>query len=133
MSVRYHPFGEWVIVYFDPEKTSEDALLKKIRNNGCPKAALVRGKKESIALTPIITPGDTALIQIQLEQDTSLTAIDLPEGWLISSELNNLEEGTHLLSIRTPSRTAKKKRTITLKDDDGEDYEFHIELVSRVD
>lgn len=132
MSVRHNPFGEWVIVYFDPQKTSELALLKLIREKGCSNAKHILKKGESVALTPIITPGDTALIQIQLKKDTTLTAPELPKGWLVSSELNDLKAGIHHLSIRTPSGTAKKKRVITLKDTAGTAYDFPIELVSRV-
>ena len=89
MSVRHNPFGEWVIVYFDPQKTSELALLKLIREKGCSNAKHILKKGESVALTPIITPGDTALIQIQLKKDTTLTAPELPKGWLVSSDLND--------------------------------------------
>jgi len=132
MSVRYNPFGEWVIVYFDPTKTSEATLLKLIRAKGCPNAGLIRSKGQSIALTPIITPGDTALIQIQLAEESTLSASQLPKGWVISSGLANLKAGTHHLSIRTPSGTAKKKQNVTLKDSEGSTYNFPIELVSRV-
>lgn len=132
MSVRYNPFGEWVITYFDPTKTNEAALLKQIRENGCPRAALIRGKGQTIALTPIITPGDTILLQLNLKQDSTLTANNLPKGWLISTKLTDLKAGIHHLSIRTPSAAPKKKQSITLKDSAGTSYTFPIELVSRI-
>jgi len=132
MSVRHSPFGEWVIVYFDPKSVTEEIIHKTIKDGGCPRAKITRKLAKTTALTPIVTPGDTALLQLTLEKADSLTISEIPEGWAITEPVGKLSAGVHYLSLRTPAGAAKKKYKVTLAGANKKNHRFEVELVSRV-
>ncbi len=132
MSVRRSPFGEWVIIYYDPKKTNEKTLLEIVRKGGCPRADIIRKQAKSTEITPIITPGDTALIKLHLEKKSDLKATKLPTGWAVTESLKQLDAGTHYISIRTPEGASQKEHAITLQSADNTQFNYTIELVSRV-
>ena len=75
--LRNNPFREWVTVYFDPTKITEEAILKLLRERRCPRAEQVRADgKPLTVMNPFIGPGGVVQIRVTTEQPLTLTNPD---------------------------------------------------------
>ena len=84
MQLRRKPFAEWVLIYYDPLKTSAAKLLKVTRARGCPNAKIVSLEMKSLGsvkariLNPYICAGDTLYIELDSVEGVEL---ELPKNW----------------------------------------------------
>ena len=86
MQLRGRPFGEWILVYYDKSKITEEKLLNLTKNNGCKRAAVIRdqvvksGKSSALIINPYICPGDTVVLKINSDGSEKIQ-LELPKGW----------------------------------------------------
>jgi len=132
MLLRRSPFGEWVVVYYDPEQTSEAKILKRVRTNGCRNAAIVRAKKKSTTMNPFVAAGDCVQLRLILEEKTSLTISKIPTGWKFEGKLKDLPAGEHYLNIYVPKGAQQKRSQIVLQTDRSKSFTFSAEVVGLV-
>lgn len=118
MQLRRKPFGEWILIYYDKSKISEEALLSFAKKRGCKRASLIKGKKiqssniSAQALNPYLCKGDTAVIELSSNGLEKLR-LELPEGW--SGSVPETISGTETVFIRTPSNVKQGEYKIHFK------------------
>ena len=118
--VRSKPFGEWVTVYYRPDKVKEEQLLKWIRANRCPRAALVRDQEE--VRNPFVAAGDA----VELKFEGKLRSSRLPSGWKVVKH-----EGSQVL-VQVPKEAAQGDYTLVLTRADGETVKGKVSVVRQV-
>jgi len=119
---RPQPFGEWVVAYYDAEKTTPDRLLERLKKNGCEKATRVEpveskseSRKAAVA-NPIAVPGDWFVVD--LEGFDKAPAVSGPEKWTVALA------GKKRAVIATPADAKAGKHKLKVGD-----WEFEVELV----
>lgn len=132
MLLRRVPFAEWVVVYYDPRKTTAPALQKLMRDAGCPRATQVQQAGKSIVMNPYAAPGDTLQLRVIATAAGESSFAQLPEGWVVEASDLQLEKGENFISVRTTPGARKKKYKLTLRAKGGESHTLHAELVGRV-
>ena len=137
-SVRPQPFGEWNIVYFDPQLADPAKILARLRAKGCPKAqeiAAAEARENELRVrceNPIATPGDSFRVTLQTK-DTEAKAIELvlPEKWIASHRKPNPRTDTAIW-IQSPSTAKPGKYIVRLRTADKKELAFPVELVRQV-
>ena len=81
--LRNSPFGEWVTVYYRPDEVDEEQMLKWIKANRCPRAALVR--RADGVRNPFVAPGDI----VQIKAKGKVAKDKLPKGWTIAEVVDD--------------------------------------------
>lgn len=132
MLLRRIPFAEWVVVYYDPEKTSVDKLLTNIRSDGCPRAKHVEQAGQMRVMNPYLSPGDTVQIRIDVTEKSSWQISGLPKGWAMTDALADLDVGEHFISLRTSPSARRKSYELDLQKVGGQSFPVKFELVSAV-
>ncbi len=129
--LRNQPFGEWVNVFFDPSKISEAQILKLIKAKNCPRAQHITGE---FILNPFIAAGDPIQLSFENDQDTTLSALQLPKNWkLIGLEIGSpLKKGTHTITITSSKSSKKGRHPIKLSFSDGSQIEDQVTLVRQI-
>ena len=112
--LRRVPFGEWVTVYFDPKKHTEEQLLARIRATRCPRAQHVTAPG---IRTPFVAAGDV----VQLETTSTITRIEAPDGW---------KPVVGTANIQLPKDA--KSTTLTAHLADGKTLTAKVNVVSRI-
>jgi hypothetical protein len=115
MLVRNKPFGEWVTVYFDPDKITEETLLGLLKKKRCPKAATIRREgMDATVANPFVAPGDTVQVQVDPDRRTQLRGMSLPDGWKVAGhEEGGPAEGD--LLIQVPPKAAQGETELKLQ------------------
>jgi len=139
MTVRRKPFGEWVMVYYDNEKTGPAKLLQRLKARGCKRAKQrppvtgQLGNAEVCILNPVVAPGDFFHIEVKLPEGASADVkLAVPEGWTIPDGAQRaLKAGVSRCDVQLP-RTAKKgQQTITFQRGEQK-LELKVDVVSWV-
>ena len=118
MQLRRKPFGEWVLIYFDKTKITEEALLSLAKNKGCKRAAIIRDKKKDLGKTsvtlmnPYICPGDSIALEISSDGSEKIE-LELPEGW--SCKMPDTISGTATVFIKTTAKAKRGEFTVKFK------------------
>lgn len=133
--------GSWVVAYYDPDKTDEDRLLKRLKEKGCSEAE--RGgfrlsQKEGIRISvmnSIVAPGDLVQLVVRLPWRSAKVDLALPPGWT-RPEGASLEMGSAArLDIQTPRKAKPGQYKVTLKIKSGTnpavEAQAGVELVQR--
>lgn len=122
---RQSPFGEWVIVYFDANKTTPEKLLERLKKNGCDKATRVspaaaeKDKKKISVSNPIAVPGDW--FEIVAEGYDKAPAVAAPDGWTVAVR------GAKRIVVQAPPSAKAGKFTLQVGD-----LEIEVELVPQI-
>ena len=118
--VRSKPFGEWVTVYYRADKVKEEQLLKWIKANRCPKAALVRNK--DAVRNPFVAAGDV----VQMVTKGKVVSSTMPIGWKITKK-----DGENVL-VQVPKKAKEGDYEIKLTLADGKVIPGKVSVVRQV-
>jgi len=129
--LRRSPFAEWTLVYFDPKKITENTIVNLMRKKGCPNARTDRAKGKSIAMNPVGGPGDTFLLRLHSEVDTTIEASKIPKNWVLNFP-HSIKAGDTYMNLNTPRNASKGHQTIELTTADGTKHSFNTEIVGRI-
>jgi hypothetical protein len=135
MLVRMKPFKEWINVYYDPETTSEAALLKTLHEKRCASATADQVVKDDLTvLNPFLSAGE--IVQLRIAGVPKGKAIDvaLPDGWKVVGDSKGFsgKDGKTYLSIQVPAKAAQKKYKVGVKIPDEKTLEAEIEVVRKI-
>ncbi len=119
--VRSKPFGEWVTVYYRPDKVKEEQLLKWIKANRCPRAALVRNK--DAVRNPFVAAGDVVQLAIKGKK---VASSKLPKGWKIARQ-----DSADVL-VQVPKKAKEGDYTLKLTQSDGRVISGKVFVVRQV-
>lgn len=111
-AIRRTPFAEYVVAFYDPEKTKIETLLTRLKSNGCDKAERV--KAVDGVENPVTVVGD--FIQINTKLD-----VTAPDGWKV------LKNSDSRVDVQTPAKAKPGKYSLTI----GE-TKVEVQLVERV-
>ena len=115
MLVRNKPFGEWITVYFDPDKITEETLLALLKKKRCPRAAISRKEgMDATVMNPFVAPGDTVQVQLDPERRTQLRGMTLPNGWKVAGQKEGGPAEGDLL-IQVPQKAAQGEVELKLQ------------------
>jgi hypothetical protein len=135
MLVRQKPFKEWVAVYYDPDATNEEKLLKLLRARRCPRASVDRVDHEKFtAMNPFVSEGEVVQLRIaDMPKDESPDLV-LPAGWRAIGDAIGFSDkaGRNFISIQVPAKSEQKKYKVSLKISEVEMLETDIEVVRNV-
>jgi hypothetical protein len=139
MTVRRKPFGEWVVIYYDKDKTDSAKLLDRLKARGCRRAkqkAPVTGQLGDAAvsvLNPVAAPGDFFHIEVKLPEGASAdVSIKTPEGWTVPDGAQRaLKGGVSRCDVQLP-RTAKKGNQMIAFQRGQQTLELKVDVVSWV-
>jgi hypothetical protein len=143
MSSRSRPFGEWVIVYFDGEKTNTETILKRLKTNRCPEAKQVmpavvkKGEVEVLVSCPLATAGDFFEVGITLPKGKKgKLSAQAPKGWTFPDGAErDLPEGRARCDIQTPKgiKTGKEELVFRIQSNGGqaEEIKIPVEIITR--
>jgi len=135
MLVRSKPFREWVTVYFDPAKVSEEKLLRLLRERRCPRASLDRKTDDKLtAMNPFVGPGGVVQLQVPQLPDGHAPGVDLPADWkLVGPETGVAgKDGKLYLSVQVPAKVEAKKYTLGVSVPKHRTVQTEVEVVRRV-
>ena len=106
MQVRYNPFAEWVLIYYDPAMISEQKLLDLTKKEGCQNAEIIRdraaqsGNSKLTLLNPVISPGDRLILKIESDGNDSLS-ITVPRGMKGPDKLPEKVKGVKMIHLQS--------------------------------
>ncbi len=132
MLFRRAPFKEWITVYYDPEKISEQKILKLLHQRRCKSSKLDRLENDKLtAMNPFASSGEIIQLRITGIPKNDGYKIKLPDGWKITGDANGVkhEDGKTYLSIKVPEKTPQKKYNIGLTLAEGGTLEIQVEIV----
>ncbi len=132
MLVRMKPFKEWITVYFDPEKTSENKLLKLLQQRRCKSSKLARSENDKVtAMNPFASPGEIIQLRIAGTPEKNGFKITLPNGWKVTGDAKGVKhnDGKTYLSILVPEKTPLKKYIIGLALAGDKTLDTEVEIV----
>ena len=135
MLVRNSPFKEWVTVYYEPEKITEEKLLELLRKRRCPRSALDRTPGDKLTvMNPYVGPGGIVQLQIAPSPANRPFQPKLPEGWKIVGPATGAEgeDGKSYMSIQVPDQAKAASYTLTVKTGDKQTTAAAVEVVRRV-
>lgn len=145
MLVRSRPFGEWVAVYYDREKTDANRLLERLRTSHCREARPVApatgrlGEAEFAIMNPVLAPGDFLHVEARLPDGSALNVrITVPEGWTLpDGAARELKAGTTRCDVQLPRDTKPGTRSLIFERVDqeggsGAKVELKVDVVSWV-
>jgi len=123
MTVRRKPFGEWVVVYYDKDKTDAAQLLKRLHSKGCRKAKRKGpvsgqlGDAEVAVLNPVVAPGDFFHIEVKVPEGSSADLkIAPPDGWTVpDGAARTLKAGVSRCDVQLPRDAKKGNQTLTFE------------------
>lgn len=124
--LRRSPFGEWVNVFYDPNQTNIETLVRLMRTGGCSGASHIPDPN-GLVLNPIIAPGDPIQLNsgtIKMQELSS--ASRLPSGWQFVSSSNDV------LTLSTSSSTPMGDTSFVLEFESGETFEAEVAVVRQI-
>lgn len=139
--MRRRPPGEWIVVYFDLTQTDTTKLLKRLHDNGCPKALHFKSKPvtkagvEADVSNPVCAPGDIVQCTVRFPQgESGKVRIAPPPSWKPLPLAVSAEQGHIRMDVQTPrnARTGKHKIKVTVNagTDAQQVFDLHVEIVS---
>lgn len=135
MLVRNKPFKEWVTVYYDPEKTNEEKLLKLIRAKRCPRASQVRVANEKFtAMNPFTSEGEIVQLRIADVPKDKAPELVLPEGWKVFGDAKGFPDskGKTYISVQVPAKAKQQAYKIGIRISEDKKLETEVEVVRKV-
>ncbi|MGE3165740.1 MAG: hypothetical protein AB7O52_12590 [Planctomycetota bacterium] len=145
-SVRSDPFGEWNIVYFNPEQTDEAKILARLRAKGCPNAQRVPSVSvelganlRAMVTNPVAVPGDVFVVELQgVSPESPLPRLVLPSSWTQQaapkSDPAKVDGTVHTWLVRSHPETRRGRHEIRLVPavSDTTERTLTVELVNQV-
>ena len=135
MLVRQKPFREWVTVYYDPERISEEKLQARLRERGCKSARLDREEGSSLTvMNPFVGPGDVVQVRFGGKDKQAVKKVELPEHWKLLGKPGGFvdEGGVRWFTVRIPEKADQGKRKLLLHFAKGDPIEAVVEVVRKV-
>jgi hypothetical protein len=144
MTLRSKPFGEWVVAYYDPAKTTTETLLKRLHQKGCREATQEKaaaaesgGIRVSVA-NPLVAPGDWVQVEVRPPEGKAGTAaLQAPAEWtVLDGARRELKQASLRCDVQTPGK-AKAGRydltvQVTLDGAAAQELKVQVELVTLV-
>ena len=139
MLVRNKPFKEWITVHYDPKKTSEDKLLKLLRERRCPRATLDRNDDGVLtAMNPYVARD--GIVQVRLDSPTHKKhyTLTLPEGWRLIGNKDGVyaedrdEDDGAYFAIQVPAYLKQGEFTIEARHANGPVESTTVEVVREI-
>lgn len=134
MLVRMSPFREWIAVYYDPKRITEEKLLALLRERRCASAKVDRIETAPLTvMNPFVGPGDVVQLRVDTRKTPRVTKVKLPEDWAIVGKPGGSSgsEGLTYFTIQVPSKADLGKRKVILCIEEGEPLEATVEVVQR--
>ena len=130
--LRNSPFGEWVIIEFNPTKTNESSLLKIIRERKCPRANIVTTNKGTITnFTPVsVAGGNVELIAKHSPPDIDIEKSKFPDRWKVVQFIK-LDDGIQLI-VQIPHKQKQGEQSLTITWQDGTSATTTVDIVREV-
>ena len=135
MLLRQKPFKEWITVYYEPGKITEDRLLKLLRERRCARARLDRAEAVPVTvMNPQVGPGDLVQLRVSPELKAAAGHLSLPKGWKVvgNPSASKGTDGTTWFSIQTDVKTAPGTHGISLAREGEEAVALTVEVVRKV-
>lgn len=135
MLVRMDPFKEWVTIYFDPEKMTEEKLLELLHERRCKSSQLDRvDHQDFMAMNPFVSAGEIAQIRISQANRDALSKVTLPDGWKVVGDANGVshKDGNIYLSLKVPEKAEQKRYSIEVTLADKKVIKTTVEVVRRI-
>ena len=129
--LRSSPFGEWVNVFYDPQKIAPKTMLELIRRRDCPRAKHTKSSNPRL-LNPFIAPGDPVQIRVKADSVTTISKqSQLPAGWKVAGD-QKLKKGENVVTITVPKSTRAGSHSIKLKTGENKQVKCQVTVVSQV-
>lgn len=116
MLVRSKPFGEWLIVYYNPSEIQATTLLKLLRKRKCKKALIVKTEAQKIEiLTPFAAAGDVVQLKMEKHKLASLKGMKLPTNWKVAG----IQTNDGIISLQIPKNAPQGDTNVVLEFNNG--------------
>jgi hypothetical protein len=135
MLVRSKPFREWVTVYYDPERITEEKLQARLRERGCRSAKLEREAGSPLTvMNRFAGPGDLVQIRFGGKDKPAVQKVELPVGWkLVGKPRGHMGEGgVRWFTVRLPAKADQGKQKLLFHPAEGDAIEAVVEVVRKV-
>ena len=135
MLVRGKPFREWVTVYYDPKRISEEKLLQRLRERGCRSAKLDREAGSPVTvMNPFVGPGDLVQVRLGGMDKSAVKKVELPEGWKLAGKPGGFvdKDGVTWLTVWVPEGAKQGKQTVRIHPAEGDVIEAAVDVVRKV-
>jgi len=135
MLMRGKPFREWVAVYYDPKRTSEEKLVKVLHARRCGGAKVDRNEAPGLTvMNPCVGAGDVVQIRLDGKNKPAVSKVELPEEWELVGGPGGIVDsgGVRWITVRVPKGAEQGNRLLRLHPAEGKPIEVAVEVVRKV-
>jgi hypothetical protein len=134
MLVRGNPFREWIAVYYDPARITEEKLVELLRKRRCPSARLDRaGEGPLTVMNPSVGPGDVVQMCLAAEKNPGIDKVTFPDDWKLVGGPGGFSDpdGVTWFTVKVAAEEKQGKHEVVLHPREGDPLKASIEVVRK--